>query len=308
MAVRWQCSTAPFHVVIVGKTGSGKTTLVNNIFKDMVLAKVGHSLQSETLSVKEYSGKLGGVLFRIYDTPALSLTIDSSAAEEVSSLLESRDPEIDLTLFCMSIANPRLDQSQIQVLRDYNSIGLKWEKTILALTFADEFHVTPKDKANRDKHFPHSLKNWIEHIRTALQTNVGLPSEVTNALCMFPTTALLDESLPNGEDWLFPLKDAIIKALPAKKTDQPQVVCHDIATLSERKITGIQSKNISNESILKAACDSEILHQLDKKSNSVTCWCWQLCICKLFTFLLCCRCCPCKCLYCMRKPCKVATA
>ncbi|MBR0278879.1 MAG: 50S ribosome-binding GTPase [Synergistaceae bacterium] len=74
----------PLDVVLIGGTGTGKSTTLNAIFQTEA-AKVGHSFAPETMNVKDY---MLNDIFRLWDTPGLGDGLDDeSHAKKISSLL-----------------------------------------------------------------------------------------------------------------------------------------------------------------------------------------------------------------------------
>ena len=59
-----------FGILVIGETGAGKSTLVNNLLGKNV-APVGSDTESMTPSIVEYSGEVNGMPVVLYDTPGL---------------------------------------------------------------------------------------------------------------------------------------------------------------------------------------------------------------------------------------------
>ena len=59
-----------FRVLVIGRTGVGKSTLINN-FLGKEVASMGHTLRSETPTVNPHEGMVEGVPIAVYDTPGL---------------------------------------------------------------------------------------------------------------------------------------------------------------------------------------------------------------------------------------------
>ena len=205
-----------FGVLVVGKTGTGKSRLINNIFAEYV-AKEGDNLDSETEGIVKHKGQVRGSEVIVYDTQGLAdskSTNDEQILEEIGKLIDSN--QIDLTVISVSMKFPRLDRDIKQTFIELNRIGLNWKNTVIVLTFADEFHIPPdkKRKGMRAEYFPEKVTEWKESIQKELKESVGLPPEVADGIAVYPATCDYDEPLPSKEDWFSPLWLGILKALP----------------------------------------------------------------------------------------------
>ena len=130
--------------VLIGKTGVGKTSLLNLLYGSDI-GKVGYSSQSETTETKYYclKGKIGEdtFYFSIIDTPGLYDTngkdIDKLQKKDILKTLFKEKIKIKSILFCTNFQNERFDASEQNTLIEYNSIlPLKdfWSRIILIFT------------------------------------------------------------------------------------------------------------------------------------------------------------------------------
>ena len=130
--------------ILLGKTGVGKTSLLNIIYgKD--IGKVGHTTLSETKDSKYYciKEKIDNqfIYFCIIDTPGLYDTQGNEADElqkkEVMKLISKEDIKIKGLLFLSNFQCERLDASEQYTLVDYiKMFPLKdfWKRVIFIFT------------------------------------------------------------------------------------------------------------------------------------------------------------------------------
>ena len=130
--------------ILIGKTGVGKTSLLNIIFNEEK-GKVGYSSSSETkisnyYCMKEKTG-LEYIYFCIVDTPGLFDTngfdADLSQKKDIMKLISNESIKIKGLLFLTNFQNERFDASEQTTLIEYNALfPLKdfWKHIILIFT------------------------------------------------------------------------------------------------------------------------------------------------------------------------------
>jgi len=130
--------------IILGKTGTGKTSLLNLIYGDNV-GKVGYESKSETKISSYYCIKeeinSKKICFSIIDTPGLYDSDDFQNDEKIKNntkeLIAKENLKIKGILFLSNFQNERFDYSEIDSLIQYNAFfPLKnfWDHIILIFT------------------------------------------------------------------------------------------------------------------------------------------------------------------------------
>ena len=115
--------------ILIGKTGTGKTSLLNVLFGDDV-GKVGYSSNSETKFTNYYciKEKIGDkfIYFCLIDTPGLYDTngeeADVNQKKEIISIISKKKIKIKGLLFLTNFQNERFDSSEQLSLIEYNCI------------------------------------------------------------------------------------------------------------------------------------------------------------------------------------------
>ncbi|XP_062214051.1 translocase of chloroplast 101, chloroplastic-like [Phragmites australis] len=125
------------NVLVLGKTGVGKSATINSIFGEDK-SKTNAFLPA-TSSVKEISGVVDGVKFRVIDTPGLGTSaMDEKSNRKVLNSVKrymNRCPP-DIILYVDRIDTLRQDENSLSLLRGITTVlGLSiWSKTIITLT------------------------------------------------------------------------------------------------------------------------------------------------------------------------------
>lgn len=143
--------------ILIGKTGVGKTTLLNLIYGDNI-GKVGYSTESETKKSNYYCIKekvnSEDIYFCIIDTPGLfdtnGIEKDKKQKEDIQNLISKEKIKIKGLLFLSNFQNERFDYSEQDTLIQYNAIfPLKefWKRIILIFT---HYYGDPNGESKED--------------------------------------------------------------------------------------------------------------------------------------------------------------
>ena len=209
-----------FGILVIGRTGTGKSTLINNILGKKV-ARVGHTLQSETPEVSQHEYFVEGVPIIVYDTPGLG---DVKGEKDEKKHLEIMkdflaQEKIQLVVYCFQMNETIMTSSIVGALRKYHQICVDWARSVIALTFADAVYVpTREQKCSASSIetsclFDDSLAYLRSNLSRELKISVGVKSVVVDQLGTYPTSLLPSDLLPNGKPWYVPLWLHIVEIL-----------------------------------------------------------------------------------------------
>ena len=197
-----------FGILVVGETGTGKSTLINNLVGQEIVIQ-GDSFVSETSTISKHEMDVEGVPIAVYDTPGLDDSRggrDDEYLQKMKSILN--EGKIHLVIYCLKLSETRMRGSLLRTFQEYHRIGVKWERSVIAFTFAD---VVPVPSRERKKpgfdigcFFNNRVAELRAHITRKLVENVGVSAEIASEILCNPSTSDPEELLPNGDRWFVP--------------------------------------------------------------------------------------------------------
>ena len=152
---QWNLDNSEREIVVVvgGKSGTGKSTLINNFLSlgGNEAAEARIQPTSVTHNVKVYKGELSSIRVRAVDMPGLHARRHSSDREKevIAALSHHTEGKADILIYCISLTQ-RLDSIDERNIATLNkAFGEKlWANAILVLTHADTIL---EDEDNADK-------------------------------------------------------------------------------------------------------------------------------------------------------------
>ena len=239
--MEWVHSSNSISIFVTGKTGSGKSTLVNALIGEDV-AEEGDIPDPMTAKVKCYKRDRSGVTIKVWDSPGLQ----DGTGNEVRYIrdMQANCKNIDLYLLCVNIGDSvRFNKAspEIQAIKKLtDAFGPSmWENAAIALTFANEIHeknqpmsevqekiaraenriafleregkeeetkdAEQKLQEEKDKLkelFCGKIREWDEKLRELLKDEIKIESARVDALRIIPTGYREPLSLPDRPHWL----------------------------------------------------------------------------------------------------------
>ena len=206
---KWLEQSKSLRILVTGKTGVGKSALVNGIVGKYV-AKEGDTLDPETSKVMEYRTKIRDVEVVIYDSPGLQ---DGTLREdEYLKDVEEKSKNVDLILYCTKMTDERItkgDKDAVSKLSNAFGKDKFWKNTLFVLTFANEVRLPPKRGSDTtvqpplEEYFERRLALWKTKLHELLR-GVGIDERIADDVPVVPAGYHIEPSLPaeGCEFWL----------------------------------------------------------------------------------------------------------
>ena len=228
----WWENSNSINILITGKTGTGKSTLVNAITGKPGFAQVGRSLKPETVDVTAYEAEVEGILVVVWDSPGLQDGLEKEEAYLQSIEMSCRN-NVDLFIYCVSMTENRFlegsrDIEAMAKLTDKLGKGI-WNNAIFILTCANKFitktksTMPPGSDENKIKEiFKKRLECWKIDVKECLRTRLKLPADTIEKLPIVPAGKIGKPFFTGDYPWLSTLW---MESLLATKRDaQPALI------------------------------------------------------------------------------------
>ena len=203
----WVTKSKSLRILIFGKTGTGKSSLINTLFDEKV-AREGRNLHSETKVVESFTKTMtvivNDVRVTLWDTPGLK-DPSSDGEKTINEIKENCLPDVDLFVYCAKFNETRLGQDDVDCIHDITSAfgGAIWKRALFALTFANETRVPPSSQATLQEHFLSREAEWKEALHQVVQDNVKpeeMPIGKIQSIPVVPT-GYRGRPLPGDREW-----------------------------------------------------------------------------------------------------------
>ena len=209
---RWLRSGDSLSIFVSGKTGGGKSALVNALLGRKVAVE-GAEPDPKTSVVSPYENIVNSVRLKVWDSPGLQ---DGTENEErYLSDIKTNCSDVDLFLFCINVGDTikfHLDSSEVKALvKLTEALGHSlWEHAVIALTFANRLGQKTsamrlakraKDQTRVKELFCGKIREWEDKLRDMLR-QISIDSDIVAQIRIVPTGFRSDPSLPDRPHWL----------------------------------------------------------------------------------------------------------
>ena len=191
------------RILVTGKTGQGKSTLVNGIL-GVKVAREGAGADRCTTTVEPHYMVVKDIPITVFDSPGLQdRTVNE--AEYIQGMQEICE-RLSLVLYCTKMNNTRLtDDDKNAMIRLTKAFGEElWEHAVFALTFANSEDLELKDERDPEepepaadddeawkgvmkRRFESRLKVWEVSLRSFLINEVKVSPRIAHKIPVIPT-------------------------------------------------------------------------------------------------------------------------
>ena len=157
------------QIIIIGKTGAGKSALINSIIDlEREIAKESGGSDPCLEGVRKYycSNVVPGVNVTVIDTPGLQDIRQKEQSYMYIQEIRSKCEDVTLVLYCMKMTDHRLtNDDKVAMQKLHEAFGPKfWERVVFVLTFANNEKCKQRDSRDAPGPEPYRTNRavWLE--------------------------------------------------------------------------------------------------------------------------------------------------
>ena len=252
----WLKKNNKFKVLITGRTGTGKTTLIKGLKENYVPSE--DNLLPSTKNVKEYVYEFDKINFHLFDTPGFRDATSKNAASNDYKYLNDmveKNEEPDLILFVIKMDNARFSQEDTNAIEKIShAFGWKsWKNAMFLLSFANKVSKpgVKVDSRENQVYYQKRQADLSIHITKTLRDN-KVPDAVANSIPVIPVGLVNQPHIPSSgskESWIDVFWSEVFQVLKSRKQNEE---VHTFTTIKD----SCNCTKICCDPTLKPKCNS----------------------------------------------------
>ncbi len=206
-------------VLVAGRTGVGKSSLINSLIGDAQLAAEGSSVRPVSREIISYTTSLNtpipgkeseATLLTAWDSPGFGdIFISRENREERLSAMKAVVEKADVLLYCFNITD-RITRDDISGIVEITKAldPSIWRKAVFPLTFANKLDIPESEKGKKGaknlvQYLSYKVQEWKEIIYGVLKNEARVPENILNDISVVPV-GYRNKCPPGQDDWYTP--------------------------------------------------------------------------------------------------------
>ena len=198
---KWVRDSKSIDVLVTGKTGAGKSSLLNYLLGSKIFKESESRSKPCTCTVESKEVEKNGIKIRAWDSPGLQ---DGTGGEEYLEDLRQKCKSVDLMLYCISMEEVRADlHVHESAIRKIDKLKC-WKNTVFVLTFGNAMvHIlkAQDQEATLESRFKARIAEWREAIQEVLK-ELNVDRKIIDNIQVFPAGHPTEAHLPGYRYWL----------------------------------------------------------------------------------------------------------
>ena len=219
---KWLDKHNTFKVLITGKTGTGKTTLIRGL-KENYFPKEEDSTLPHTIEVTPYSHNHKDIDFVFFDTPGLKDKVNSSDDYSYLKQVIAKAQKPHMIIFVMKMDDNTFQPDDIDTMRNISDAfgSIIWENTMFALTFANKVYksgVALDSIENRN--YYEEVKDYFSLEITKKLREFKVKDDIANGIPVVPIGLISEPHIKSdgsGVSWINEFWVAVKKVMKASR-------------------------------------------------------------------------------------------
>lgn len=249
------------RILIVGRTGTGKSTLVNGLIGQKIAEEGGFSTSGTTVKVIPYKIFISGVEVTLIDSPGLQ----DGTENEDKYLKEMKCCDVDLVIFAIRITDSKFvhrNPDAIAMTKMTESFGVTvWKKALVVLTHANAVEamnpqMNAMDPSQKTIFFKKLVCDFQHAIHNTLMEDARVPREIAEVVKVVPTGHESIQQLVDGTLWF---SNFWLECLTSIQSAEAR------AAMIKLNVTRFRSKNVTERDFIQHLTEQPII--LSSKTN-----------------------------------------